>query len=102
MPHRYKAIRMSKHHFVQSNGKIYEHRYVWEQFNKAVLLPWGIVHHVNNISRDNRPENLEGMTNRRHKVFHPSHRKPKSIGILGLEAEKTWNEITNIILNLMS
>jgi hypothetical protein len=47
-----------------------EHRIIWEEINKACLLRWGIVHHINNIKSDNRIENLFAMSSREHKSLH--------------------------------
>ena len=51
-----------------------EHRLVWEVFNDACLLPWGVVHHKNGIKDDNRPENIEAMTRSQHSSLHSSQR----------------------------
>jgi hypothetical protein len=57
------------HHF---NIKKYvlEHRLVWENHNKAVLLPWADIHHKNGNTLDNRIENLELMSHSQHRLIH--------------------------------
>ncbi len=55
-----------EHHFAD-NGYVLEHRLVWEYHNKAVLLPWAVIHHINQIRTDNRIENLQ-LTNRREHI----------------------------------
>lgn len=57
----YWLVRVLDHPFVDSRGYYPEHRLVWEQCNKAILLPWGVVHHINHKRDDNRIENLEVM-----------------------------------------
>lgn len=47
-----------------------EHRIVYETFYKCCLLPWSIVHHINEDKLDNRIENLEGMMRRQHPPLH--------------------------------
>jgi hypothetical protein len=42
-----------------SNGKMFEHRYVWEKANNEYLLPGNTVHHINGKRNDNQASNLE-------------------------------------------
>lgn len=66
----YVKIKLYSHSFADAHGYIFEHRVIWEQHNKASLLPWGIVHHKNGIRHDNRIENLHAMTRGSHNVIH--------------------------------
>lgn len=43
-----------------------EHRYIWEQTHHCRLPKKWVVHHLNGIKNDNRPENLEGLPRKRH------------------------------------
>lgn len=52
------------------NHFVLEHRLVVEQKIGRHLDPAEIVHHINGIMTDNRPENLEIMTRGEHKRFH--------------------------------
>jgi hypothetical protein len=47
-----------------------EHRYIWERYNFAYLLPWGVVHHKDNNHLNNDPLNLEGMVRSKHITFN--------------------------------
>ncbi len=66
----YKWIHKPDHPFTNGMKHVWEHRLIWEKFNKAVLLPWGIVHHKNDVKTDNRIENLEAMMRYQHNFIH--------------------------------
>lgn len=56
------------------NGYIREHRYVLEQKIGRYLKKSEVVHHLNGIKSDNRPENLELFFNQsKHIKFHHSN-----------------------------
>lgn len=55
----------------QPGGKaILEHRLVMEQVLGRPLEATEVVHHINGVKTDNRPENLEIHGNRTHKMTH--------------------------------
>lgn len=62
----YITILNPKHRFAAKNGYVREHHLIWEEYHKGVILPWGVVHHLNHIRDDNRIENLEAMMKREH------------------------------------
>jgi len=65
----YITIYKPDHHFAKRRY-VMEHRLVWEEHNKAILLPWSNVHHINGIKTDNIPENLEAMMIGQHSSLH--------------------------------
>jgi hypothetical protein len=66
----YIYVNRRDHHFANKRGYVKEHRLVWEQYNKAMLLPWADVHHINEIRDDNRIENLRAMMKKQHGILH--------------------------------
>lgn len=58
---------------------ILEHRLIWEETNGKRLPPNWIVHHLNGIKTDNRPENLVGMERGRHTRIEMGERLKKRI-----------------------
>ncbi len=73
----YYMILMPDHHRVSKNGYVYEHIIVWEEFNKKQLKRGWIIHHLNGIKTDNRPQNLVALPNKKH--FHVLAAKAKRI-----------------------
>ncbi len=55
------------------NGYVYQHILVWERtYNKSLPEGW-VVHHINGIRDDNRPQNLTAMANRTHRNLEKVH-----------------------------
>jgi len=55
----------------ERHGYILEHRYVWEQTRNQKLPDGWVVHHINGIKTDNRPENLIAMPHLSHEKLIP-------------------------------
>jgi len=49
---------------------VHEHTLIWEEINKKQLPNGWIIHHLNGVKDDNRPENLKAMSSSEHpKIF---------------------------------
>ena len=51
-----------------SNGYVLEHIYIWEQVNNRQLPDSWVIHHLNGIKNDNRPENLLALPEKKHRL----------------------------------
>jgi hypothetical protein len=34
-----------------NSGGVYEHIYIYQEYHKCCMLPWGVVHHINGIKK---------------------------------------------------
>lgn len=59
----------------QRKGYVLQHRLVWERANGRLLQPDEVVHHINGVRDDNRPENLVAMTNSAHCAGHAAEHR---------------------------
>ena len=67
----YIRISMPNHPRTDKRGYVLEHIWVWEKTHNKPLPEGYIVHHLNGIKDDNRPQNLFAMPKRKHTiVFH--------------------------------
>lgn len=74
---RYWMRHVPHHPAANSLGYVLEHRLVAEQSLGRYLEPGEVVHHINGDPRDNRPENLEVMTQAEHTRVHANrYRRP--------------------------
>lgn len=68
----YRYILMPDYPRAGSDGYVVEHVYVYEQYNKCCLLPWGEVHHLDPVREgycNNMPWNLIGVTKWQHRTL---------------------------------
>lgn len=77
---------------ININGKYYkEHIVIWEQAHNMKLPKGYVVHHLNGIKTDNRPENLVAMSRKEH--IHQAEPFKKRIA----ELEERIRELTESI-----
>ena len=73
----YWYILMPEHHRVHKNGYTKVADLVLEAKLGRLLLPNEIAHHKNEITDDDRPENLEPMDEDKHRLWHLNKRREK-------------------------
>lgn len=71
----YVRVLKPEHPRAYKNGYVPEHILVWEKANNKSLPPKWIVHHLNGIKTDNRPENLVAMSSKKHLLLIPELEK---------------------------
>jgi transposase-like protein len=68
----YILIRDRTHPHARKDGYVSEHILVWERVNNKRLPDDWIIHHLNGIKDDNRPENLLAMPSKEHMRILPA------------------------------
>jgi hypothetical protein len=68
--HGYILINKPEYPSANSNGYVFEHRLIYEEYHKCCILPWIHIHHINENITDNRINNLELMTHLQHDRHH--------------------------------
>lgn len=66
-----------------------EHRVVWEQTHGKPIPKGWVVHHLNGVKDDNRPENLAAMPRHEHHSHPRRALEPYEARILDLEAQRS-------------
>jgi hypothetical protein len=51
-------------------GFMREHVYFYQEYHKVCVLPWAVVHHIDENKQNNMPWNLQGMTRKQHTKLH--------------------------------
>jgi hypothetical protein len=90
-PKGYILVKSPNHPFVDDNNYVPEHRLIVERQIGRYLHRWEIVHHVNKVRDDNRPEKLMAFKSKGdHSRFHcnPDTVKPEDIIFDGRKLEK--------------
>lgn len=64
--HGYMKILYKDHPRADKRGYILEHVAIWEQVHNKSLPNGYVVHHLNGVKSDNRPENLAAFSSRQH------------------------------------
>ena len=73
--HGYRKIKVPDHPYADVAGYVYEHRLVMEKMIGRYLNPGEIVHHLNENTLDNSPDNLVlNSSIAEHKTFHRKRR----------------------------
>lgn len=65
------ALRYSPSHSrAHQTGYVFEHVVIWEEAHGIQLKDGAIIHHINGIRSDNRPENLFATSQAEHTSYH--------------------------------
>lgn len=82
----YEYIRVKGHPMANPNGYVPEHRLVWAQAHGVEVVPKGmVIHHLNGIPKDNRPENLQAIPREQHGMFHHIHEVQERLRLVEAE-----------------
>ena len=60
--------------YIEKGKYILEHRIIMEKIIGRKLHRWELVHHINNVRDDNKPENLKIVTRSEHTDLHNKQR----------------------------
>lgn len=81
----YVRVHRPEHPRAEKNGYVREHILVWEQYHQRKVPKGYVIHHLNGIKVDNRPENLVAMPKGKHMVVHNNEPYKKRIRQLEIE-----------------
>lgn len=76
-----------------------EHRVVWEEANKASLLPNGTIHHIDYDKLNNSPDNLLLLSSEEHGRFHrlvEANRRAEAAAILRMAGARQYYYPRNV------
>lgn len=89
----YILVRNPEHPRAMSDGYVFRHIITWESTHKAPLPEGWVIHHLNGIKDDDRPENLVAMPSKKHKQLISIYKN--RIRQLELENRKLLEAIKN-------
>ena len=67
----YIEVYMPDHHLAGKRGYVKQHVLEWEKVHSRKLRKDEVIHHLNGIKTDNRPENLVAMSSKEHNRWIP-------------------------------
>ena len=67
---KYWMILLPDYYSSNSRGYVYEHIYVYQEYNKCCLLSWSDVHHKDWDTENNMPWNLMGILHYQHTIIN--------------------------------
>ena len=76
----YIAIKNSNHPNAMKNGYVLEHIFVMSKIVGRAIKKGEVVHHINKIKDDNRPENLMLLSKSEHDLIHKADRELAQYG----------------------
>jgi hypothetical protein len=83
----YVLVGAPNHPRASSGGYVFEHILVWEAVHKQTVPEGDVIHHINGIKDDNRPQNLVALSPQRHNQKHQNLLQVRAQRIRELEQE---------------
>ena len=94
----YIKILLPEHPRADKRGYVSEHLLVWEKANNKPLPNGWVVHHLNGIRNDNRPTNLIGLPDKKHR--HILAAKARRVQELEAKEREAQAECSKLIAKL--